>query len=188
MTVSRSATGNDGHITADLRSPGAAERAIGAVIERHGRLDIIVNAVGIVAFGDAASTDVDTVEEVFLTNTFAHIFLCQAALPRMTKGGVIVAVSGVVAEQNLPGMSVYGASKAAMRSFNEAFDREARRAGIRPREGHQGSRQGRAGVGAPGRGARAALLAPAGSCVLRSAHGRYRPHSVTMQPNPCAHL
>lgn len=131
VTLSRSATGNAGHITADLRSPGATERAVQAVIELHGRLDIVVNAAGVVAFGDAVSTDVDTVEEIFLTNTFAHVFLCQAALPRMSKGGVIVAVSGVVAEQNLPGMAVYGASKAAMRSFNEAFAREARRGGIR---------------------------------------------------------
>ncbi|MFM8825852.1 MAG: SDR family NAD(P)-dependent oxidoreductase, partial [Actinomycetota bacterium] len=125
VTASRSASG-DGRISADLRSPEGAERAVTTVIERHGRLDIVVNAVGVVAFGDVASTDVDTVEEVFLTNTFAHIFLCRAALPRMEKGGVIVAVSGVVAEQNLPGMAVYGASKAAMRSFNEAFAREAR--------------------------------------------------------------
>lgn len=130
VTASRSASG-DGHISADLRSPEGAERAVTTVIERHGRLDIVVNAVGVVAFGDVASTDVDTVEEVFLTNTFAHIFLCRAALPQMEKGGVIVAVSGVVAEQNLPGMAVYGASKAAMRSFNEAFAREARRAGVR---------------------------------------------------------
>lgn len=130
VTVSRSA-GGDGHISADLRSPEGAERAVTTVIERHGRLDIVVNAVGVVAFGDVASTDVDTVEEVFLTNTFAHVFLCRAALPRMEKGGVIVAISGVVAEQNLPGMAVYGASKAAMRSFNEAFAREARRAGVR---------------------------------------------------------
>ncbi|MFM8601158.1 MAG: SDR family NAD(P)-dependent oxidoreductase [Actinomycetota bacterium] len=130
VTASRSA-GGDGHISADLRSPEGAERAVTTVIERHGRLDIVVNAVGVVAFGDVASTDVDTVEEVFLTNTFAHVFLCRAALPRMENGGVIVAVSGVVAEQNLPGMAVYGASKAAMRSFNEAFAREARRAGVR---------------------------------------------------------
>jgi len=141
VTASRSAGGEghvsvdlrspEGHVSVDLRSPEGAERAVGTVIERHGSLDLVVNAVGVVAFGDVASTDVDTVEEVFLTNTFAHIFLCRAALPRMTKGGVIVAVSGVVAEQNLPGMSVYGASKAAMRSFNEAFAREARRAGVR---------------------------------------------------------
>ena len=129
-TVSRS-TGGDNHIAADLRSPAAAGDAVEEVVSRHGRLDIVVNAVGVVAFGDAVATSVDTVEEVFLTNTFAHVFLCQAALPVMGKGGVIVAVSGVVAEQNLPGMSVYGASKAAVRSFDEAFAREARRAGIR---------------------------------------------------------
>jgi cyclic-di-GMP-binding biofilm dispersal mediator protein len=129
-TVSRS-TGGDNHIAADLRSPAAAGDAVEEVVGRHGRLDIVVNAVGVVAFGDAVATSVDTVEEVFLTNTFAHVFLCQAALPAMGKGGVIVAVSGVVAEQNLPGMSVYGASKAAVRSFDEAFAREARRAGIR---------------------------------------------------------
>jgi len=129
-TVSRS-TGGDNHISADLRSPAAAGEAVAGVVSRHGRLDIVVNAVGVVAFGDAVATSVDTVEEVFLTNMFAHVFLCQAALPAMGKGGVIVAVSGVVAEQNLPGMSVYGASKAAVRSFNEAFAREARRTGIR---------------------------------------------------------
>ena len=129
-TVSRS-TGGDNHIAADLRSPAAAGDAVEEVVSRHGRLDIVVNAVGVVAFGDAVATSVDTVEEVFLTNTFAHVFLCQAALPAMGKGGVIVAVSGVVAEQNLPGMSVYGASKAAVRSFDEAFAREARRACIR---------------------------------------------------------
>jgi cyclic-di-GMP-binding biofilm dispersal mediator protein len=129
-TVSR-ATGADNHISTDLRSPTAAGDAVEEVVSRHGRLDIVVNAVGVVAFGDAVATSVDTVEEVFLTNTFAHVFLCQAALPAMGKGGVIVAVSGVVAEQNLPGMSVYGASKAAVRSFDEAFAREARRAGIR---------------------------------------------------------
>jgi cyclic-di-GMP-binding biofilm dispersal mediator protein len=129
-TVSRS-TGGDNHIAADLRSPAAAGDAVEEVVSRHGRLDIVVNAVGVVAFGDAVATSVDTVEEVFLTNTFAHVFLCQAALPAMGKGGVIVAVSGVVAEQNLPGMSVYGASKAAVRSFDEAFAREARRTGIR---------------------------------------------------------
>ena len=55
----------------------------------------------------------------------------QAGLEKMAKGSVLVGISGVIAEQNLPGMSVYGASKAAVRSFNEAFGREARRSGIR---------------------------------------------------------
>jgi cyclic-di-GMP-binding biofilm dispersal mediator protein len=116
---------------ADLRSADEVRRVVTGVHEREGRLDIVVNAVGVVAFGDATSTSVDTVEELFLTNTFAHIFLCSAALPLMQKGGVIMVISGVVAEQNLPGMAAYGASKAAVRSFNEGFAREARRAGVR---------------------------------------------------------
>lgn len=131
ITVARTGTASAGHIVADLRSPDDVQRVVTETTARHGRLDIVVNAVGVVAFGDAVSTSVDTVEEVFLTNTFAHIVLCSAALPHMARGGVIVGISGVIAEQNLPGMAVYGASKAATRSFNEAFGREARRAGVR---------------------------------------------------------
>ena len=131
ITAARTGTASDTHILADLRSADDAGRVVEETILRTGRLDIVVNAVGVVAFGDAVSTSVDTVEELFLTNTFAHIFLCTAALPRMTKNGVIVAISGVIAEQNLPGMAVYGASKAAVRSFDEGFAREARRAGVR---------------------------------------------------------
>jgi len=131
VTVSRSGSNSESHLVADLRSADEAERVVAEVAERTGRLDIVVNAVGVVAFGDTVSTSVDTVEELFLTNTFAHIFLCAAALPRMTRNGVIVSISGVIAEQNLPGMAVYGASKTAVRAFNEGFAREARRAGVR---------------------------------------------------------
>ena len=131
MTVSRSGAESDSHISADLRSADEAHRVVAEVVRRAGHIDIVVNAVGVVAFGDVASTSVDTVEELFLTNTFAHMFLCAASLPHIAKGGVIVAISGVVAEQNLPGMAAYGASKAAVRSFNEAFSREARRVGVR---------------------------------------------------------
>jgi cyclic-di-GMP-binding biofilm dispersal mediator protein len=70
-------------------------------------------------------------EELFLTNTFLPIALAAAALPVLRPGGVLVNISGVIAEQNLPGMAAYGASKAAVRSFDEALAREARRNKIR---------------------------------------------------------
>lgn len=131
VTVSRSQITNENHIAADLRSPDEAQRVVTEVSQKYGRIDVLVNAVGVVAFGDTVATSYDTVEELFLTNTFAHIFLCSSALPLMSQGGVIVGISGVIAEQNFPSMAIYGASKAAMRSFNEAFAREARRLGIR---------------------------------------------------------
>ena len=119
------------HIAADLRSPDSATAVIDQVIAKHGALNIVINAMGVVAFGEISTTSIDTVEEVFLTNTFGHIFLMQAALRKIAQGSVLVGISGVIAEQNLPGMSVYGASKAAVRSFDEALAREARKVGVR---------------------------------------------------------
>ena len=131
VTASRTASQSPLHMVADFRSPDDAPRIIENVVAQHGRLDVVVNAIGVVAFGNLDATTSDTIEELFLTNTFAHIFLCQAALSKIKEGGVIVGISGVIAEQNLPGFSIYGASKAAMKSFNDAFSREARRSKVR---------------------------------------------------------
>ena len=130
-TVSRTQTTDPTHLVADLRSPESASAVVNEVITKHGALNIVINAMGVVAFGEISTTSVDTIEEVFLTNTFGHIFLMQAALHHIQKESVLVGISGVIAEQNLPGMSVYGASKAAVRSFDEALAREARKAGVR---------------------------------------------------------
>ena len=130
-TVSRSNSSDTAHISADLRSPDAISAVMSSIVERHGALDIVVNAMGVVAFGPLDTTSIDTIEELFLTNTFAHIFLMKEALKCARQGSVLVGISGVIAEQNLPGMSVYGSSKAAVRSFNEALTREARRSGVR---------------------------------------------------------
>ncbi len=116
---------------ADLRHPMAGDQAMQAAITYAGRLDIVINAVGVVAFGPIAELSIDAMEELFLTNTFIPIMVAKAAFGRMTDSGVIVNISGIIAEQNLPGMAAYGASKAATRSFDQAFAREARRSNIR---------------------------------------------------------
>ncbi len=118
-------------VALDLRDPTACETAVHSAVEHAGRLDVVVNAVGVVAFGPVDELSTDTVEELFMTNTFVPIFLARAALGVLGEGGVIVNISGVIAEQNLPGMAAYGASKAAVRSFGEALAREARRRRVR---------------------------------------------------------
>jgi len=121
-----------GHrLALDLRSPAACRAAVDEAVVHGGGLDVVVNAVGVVAFGAVADLTVDTMEELFLTNTFLPILLAQAAFEAIGEGGVIVQVSGVIAERNLPGMAAYGASKAALRAFDEAFAREARRRKVR---------------------------------------------------------
>lgn len=114
----------------DLRDPRACHEAVHAAVDHAGRLDVVVNAIGVVAFGPIEELSVDTMEELFMVNTFIPICLARAALGALGEGGVIVNISGVIAEQNIPGMAAYGASKAAVRSFDEALGREARRGGI----------------------------------------------------------
>ena len=103
-----------------------------AAVAAHGTVDVVIGAAGVVAFGAVSDLDVDTMEELFLTNVFVPMMLSRAALASMSGAGrgVIVNISGVIAEQNLPGMAAYGASKAALRSFDEALAREARRVGV----------------------------------------------------------
>ena len=110
----------------DLRLPEASQAAVAKAAER-GPIDLLVNAVGVVAFGPTVELSTDAMEELFLTNTFVPIMLSRAALAHMAPGSTMVNISGVIAEKNLPGMAAYGASKAALRSFQEAFAREARR-------------------------------------------------------------
>jgi cyclic-di-GMP-binding biofilm dispersal mediator protein len=123
----------EGHRAAlDLRAPEACTSAVDAAIGHAGKLDVVVNAVGVVAFGNVADLSIDAMEELFLTNTFVPVMLATAAAGRIEP-------QGAIAEQNLPGMAAYGASKAAVRSFDEALAREARRTKVRvldARPGH----------------------------------------------------
>lgn len=115
----------------DLRTPDACAHAVAEAVAANGPIDIVVNAVGVVAFGTIDELSIDTMEDLFLTNTFVPIMLTKAALADLAPGAVIVHLSGIVAETNLPGMAAYGASKAAVRSFDEAMQRELRRRKIR---------------------------------------------------------
>jgi cyclic-di-GMP-binding biofilm dispersal mediator protein len=121
-----------GHrFAADLRGAEACSNSVAAALGHAGRLDVVVNAVGVVAFGTVDEISIDAMEELFLTNTFIPIMLARAALGVIDPGGALVNISGVVAETNLPGMAAYGASKAAVRSFDQALSREARRRRVR---------------------------------------------------------
>jgi short-subunit dehydrogenase len=126
-------------VAVDLRLPESADAVLDAAIAANGSIDVVVNATGVVAFGAVEDLEVDVLEELFLTNTFIPFFVARSALGRLSEGGMLVNVSGVIAEQNLPGMAAYGASKAALHSFSGALAREARRKKVKvldARPGH----------------------------------------------------
>lgn len=118
-------------VTADLREPDAGRTVVEAARERHGRLDGVVIAAGVVAFGPFTDIDDDTVDDLVLVDFLAPLRVMRAALPVLEPGGVILGISAVVAEKPLANMAVYSAVKAATAALFTAVRSEARRRKVR---------------------------------------------------------
>lgn len=115
-------------VHADLRDAGAGDALVEYATATHGRLDGVVVAAGIVAFGDLADTSDIAVEELLLTNTMGPIWLAKRVEPLLAdSAGFFVNISGVVAETPMPGMVAYSASKAAAAASMSALAKEWRR-------------------------------------------------------------
>jgi len=115
-------------LAVDVRDTGAGDALVEHVTGRHGKLDGVVLASGIVAFGDLVDTDDVTIEELFLTNAMGPMWLAKRVAPALRETqGFFVNISGVVAESPMPGMAAYSASKAAAAAASDAIRREFRR-------------------------------------------------------------
>lgn len=118
-------------VPCDLRDSRAGDQVVAAVAAHGGRLDGVVNAAGRVAFGNLVDTDDVVIEELFLINVLGPLWLIKRLVPLLQASrGFAVNVSAVVAEQPLPGMAAYAATKAALTAADRAIARELRRLGI----------------------------------------------------------
>ncbi|MGW2787804.1 SDR family NAD(P)-dependent oxidoreductase [Streptomyces populi] len=95
-----------------------------------GGLDGVVVCVGGAAFGPAESVSDAVAEHLFTVNAMAPMAFLRAALPLVRPGGVIAAITGVVADSPQAGMADYSASKAALSAWLRAVRREQRASGI----------------------------------------------------------
>jgi short-subunit dehydrogenase len=129
VVLGASRHGPDIHM--DLRDSRAGDAVVRAALGTQGRLDGVVNAAGIVAFGDLMDTDDVTIEELFLTNAMGPLWLARRVLPALAQTkGFFANITGVVAEESLPGLVPYSASKAALSHAMPGLRREARRMGV----------------------------------------------------------
>jgi short-subunit dehydrogenase len=104
-------------------------------VDAAGPIDALVNNAGIGLLGIFEGTSVDTIREIFETNTFGTMMMTQAVLPqfRQRQGGVIVNVASSVILKPLPMASVYTASKAAVTAFTESLAVELQQFNIKLR-------------------------------------------------------
>ena len=107
--------------------------SIRKIVETAGPIDVLVNNAGIGMAAPLESSSLETMRDVFETNTFGTIALTQAFIPqfRERKSGVIVNVTSSVTLKSLPLVSLYTASKAAVNSFTESLAEELKPFGVR---------------------------------------------------------
>jgi len=109
-----------GDVRADLARRGEPERVVRETIERHGRLDVLVNNVGGTEIRRLEQLDDDDWQASFEINLMSAIRATQASLPGMRErgSGTIVNVSSTAAKRPSTGMPDYSVMKAAMLSFS----------------------------------------------------------------------
>src|SRR5436853_3623574 len=109
-----------GDVQADLSQPGEPERVVHEAIERHGRLDVLVNNVGYSEIRKLEDVTDEIWQASFELNLLSAVRSTRAALPGMRerRAGAIVNVSSTAAKRPSSGMPDYSVMKAAMLSYS----------------------------------------------------------------------
>jgi 3-oxoacyl-[acyl-carrier protein] reductase len=127
------AAGGKAHaLTLDVTDAAAVAKAPSDIVEKHGRLDIVVSNAGITRDQLLMRMKRDDWDAVIATNLTAAFTLAQAAIRPMLKqkGGRIIVVGSVVGQIGNAGQTNYAASKAGLIGFAKALAREVASRGI----------------------------------------------------------
>lgn len=113
-------------LEADLRDESSVAGVVPAVLERHGRIDGLINNAGIAPAGKFATQDPAIWKDALAVNVVAPMLLAQAAGVRMIEqgGGRIVNVASTTGVRGKPYLVPYSTSKGAVVRFTEALAAE----------------------------------------------------------------
>lgn len=121
-------------VETDITHPGRAEQLIRTVVDRYGRMDVLVNNVGDFKWGTLAESSIEDWENIFNSNLMTVMQMSRAALPPMRKGrwGRIINLGAVGAERAFgqAKISAYAAAKAAVVALSRSLALEEAKNGI----------------------------------------------------------
>jgi NAD(P)-dependent dehydrogenase (short-subunit alcohol dehydrogenase family) len=118
----------------DVTSDASVEAAVAEIIQREGRIDLLVNNAGFgVAPGGAEETSIAQAQAIFDTNFFGLVRMTRAVLPHMRARGEgrIINIGSVLGFLPMPYGALYAATKHAVEGYTESLDHELRNWGIR---------------------------------------------------------
>ncbi|RWX75876.1 glucose 1-dehydrogenase [Neorhizobium lilium] len=125
--IGRGAVGVQG----DVSDPAALDRLYAQIDQDHGRVDVVFANAGVSESAPIGGIEEDHFDRVFGINVKGTVFTVQKALPLMSSGGAIVVAGSVAGSKGFANLSVYSATKAAIRSFARTWTTDLKSQGIR---------------------------------------------------------
>lgn len=109
----------------DVTDYNRVDTTINELVNKYGKIDVLINNAGIWLAGDLTDTDYDRISKCIDVNTKGPIYMTKAVLPSMIsrKEGLIINVCSQASFDNDDFSVVYNASKWAMRGFNRSIQK-----------------------------------------------------------------
>ncbi|QXP74373.1 SDR family oxidoreductase [Tenacibaculum sp. AHE15PA] len=120
-------------VVLDVTDAKTIDSAVSTVIEKEGKIDVLINNAGKGITGSIEDTPTDEMRANFNTNFFGVIDVAKAVLPQMRKqkSGTIINVTSIAGYMGLPFRGIYSASKGALELVTEALSMEVKSFGIK---------------------------------------------------------
>ena len=117
----------------DVTDDQSVAGAVREVLDRSGRIDVLVNNAGLGVAGAAEESSIEQARALFDTNLFGSIRMTRAVLPQMREqgSGRIINLSSVLGLVPAPFGALYAATKHAIEGYSESLDHEVREHGVR---------------------------------------------------------
>ncbi|UCD23106.1 MAG: SDR family NAD(P)-dependent oxidoreductase [Gemmatimonadota bacterium] len=120
-------------IAGDVGVEADAVRTVAEVIEKHGRLDVLVNNAGYGVFKPLVEMELGELEGVYRTNVFGAFLMAREAARQFVKqqSGELINISSTSGLKGGRGSTAYSSSKFALRGMTECWRDELRRSNVR---------------------------------------------------------
>jgi len=118
-------------VKADASSLADSQRLVEQTVATFGKIDILFLNAGVFAAQPIGQIDEKTYDDIYNINVKGPIFTTNAAIEHMNDGGSIIFNTSVSNVKGMPGVSVYGSSKAALRSVTRTLAAELASRNIR---------------------------------------------------------
>ncbi|MCU0459660.1 MAG: SDR family oxidoreductase [Bacteroidales bacterium] len=121
------------HLSMDLTDHESIRRAVREVVEKEGRIDVLVNNAGMHTGGPVETTPVEYIRLQMETSFMGMVLLTREVLPVMrgSGGGMIINISSIGGLMGLPFQPFYSAAKFAVEGFSEALRMEVQPFNVR---------------------------------------------------------